>query len=110
MGEPAAESRVPRTMRSSRRLIKAIHDKARRTYGSPRVHEELKAQGHTHGEKRVARIMQEEGLRAKTPRRFRVTTDSNHAHPIAPERARSAVRGGRRSGARPRVDRATSRI
>lgn len=64
--------------------IKAIHGTSRRTYGSPRVHEELKAQGHQVGEKRVARIMQEDGLRAKTPRRFRVTTDSTHAHPIAP--------------------------
>lgn len=64
--------------------IKGIHGKSRRTYGSPRVHEELQAQGQHHGEKRVARIMQEEGLRAKAPRRFRVTTDANHAHPIAP--------------------------
>jgi putative transposase len=64
--------------------IKEIHDRSRRTYGSPRVNEELKAQGQQHGEKRVARIMQEEGLRAKAPRQFRVTTDSNHAHPIAP--------------------------
>jgi putative transposase len=64
--------------------IKGIHEKSRRTYGSPRVNEELKAQGQQHGEKRVARIMQEEGLRAKAPRRFQVTTDSNHMHPIAP--------------------------
>jgi len=64
--------------------ITIIYKKTRRRYGSPRVHEELKAQGHSHSEKRVARIMQEEGLRAKTPRRFRVTTDSNHAYPIAP--------------------------
>jgi transposase InsO family protein len=65
-------------------IITGIHAKSRRTYGSPRVHAELNAQGREHGEKRVARIMQEEGLRAKTPRRFRVTTDAQHAHPIAP--------------------------
>ena len=64
--------------------IKAIHRQSRRTYGSPRVHEELKAQGQPHGEKRIARIMREKGIRAKAPRRFRRTTDSNHAHPIAP--------------------------
>ena len=64
--------------------IKSIHEKSRRTYGSPRVHEELKAQGRQHGEKRVARLMREEGLRAKTSRRFQTTTDSNHAYPIAP--------------------------
>jgi transposase InsO family protein len=64
--------------------IKDIHDASRRTYGSPRVHEELKAQGQQHGAKRIARIMQEEGLRAKALRQFRVTTDSNHTHPVAP--------------------------
>lgn len=64
--------------------IKEIHRRSRRTYGSPRVHEELKADGKAHGEKRIARIMHAEGIRAKPPRRFRVTTDSNHVHPIAP--------------------------
>jgi transposase InsO family protein len=64
--------------------IKVIHDKSRRTYGSPRMVEALKAQGKRHSEKRVARIMREEGLRAKAPRYFQVTTDSKHAHPIAP--------------------------
>jgi transposase InsO family protein len=75
-----------RTMKDAElaETIKDIYVKSRRTYGSPRVHEELKAQGQQHGEKRVARIMREEGLRAKTPRRFQVTTDSNHPHPIAP--------------------------
>ncbi len=76
--------------------ITAIHRTSRRTYGSPRVHEELSDQGQHHGAKRVARIMREEGIRAKAPRRFRVTTDSNHAHPIAPNvlDRRFAVEGG----------------
>jgi len=64
--------------------IKRIHRQSRRRYGSPRVHEELKAEGQRHGEKRIARIMREHGIRAKAPRRFRVTTDSTHAHPVAP--------------------------
>jgi len=64
--------------------IKDIHRTSRQTYGSPRVHAALKAQGEPHGAKRVARIMREEGLRGKAPRRGRGTTDSNHAHPIAP--------------------------
>ena len=63
--------------------IKGIYEDSRETYGSPRAYEELKAQGQHHGEKRVARIMREEGLRAKTPRQFHATTDSNHADPIA---------------------------
>jgi putative transposase len=63
--------------------IKVIHQTSRRTYGSPRVHEELKAQGQRHGEKRVARIMRLEGLRAKQSRRFRRTTDSSRSPRLA---------------------------
>ena len=64
--------------------IRVIHATSRGTYGSPRVQEELKAQGKPHGVNRVARIMQGEGIRGKTKRRFVVTTDSTHAHPTAP--------------------------
>jgi transposase InsO family protein len=64
--------------------IRAVHRTSRRTYGSPRVHEELKAQGQRHGRKRIERLMRTRGIRAKATRRFRVTTDSKHAHPIAP--------------------------
>jgi transposase InsO family protein len=64
--------------------IRVVHETSRGTYGSPRVQEELKAQGQRHGRKRIARIMRRQGIRAKTVRRFRRTTDSNHAHPIAP--------------------------
>lgn len=64
--------------------IRAVHRASRRTYGSPRVQEELKAQGERHGRKRIARLMRTHGIRAKAVRRFRVTTDSKHAHPVAP--------------------------
>jgi putative transposase len=66
----------------SEAILKA-HRASRRTYGSPRVHQELKDQGIAVGEKRVARLMREAGIRAKQPRRFRVTTNSSHAHPLA---------------------------
>jgi transposase InsO family protein len=55
----------------------------RGTYGSPRVRDELVDQGFQIGRKRVARLMREMGLQGATPRKFRVTTDSNHSHPIA---------------------------
>ena len=55
----------------------------RGTYGSPRVRGELVDQGFEIGRKRVARLMREMGLQGVTPRRFRVTTDSDHDHPIA---------------------------
>lgn len=66
--------------------IRLLHGRTRhyRTYGSPRVHRELKASGIAVGEKRVARVMREGGIRAKQARRFRVTTNSSHAHPVAP--------------------------
>jgi transposase InsO family protein len=64
--------------------IREIHQASRRNYGSPRVHAELLAQGHACNRKTVAKCMQQAGIRAKTAKRFRVTTtDSNHAHPVA---------------------------
>lgn len=67
----------------SREILRA-HKKSRRTYGSPRVHRELKANGIAVGEKRVARLMRQGGIKGKQRRRFRVTTDSSHTHPVPP--------------------------
>jgi putative transposase len=64
--------------------VAAVHGRSRKTYGSPRVHAELQANGVRVGKKRVERLMRENGLQARRKRRFRKTTDSNHPHPIAP--------------------------
>ena len=53
-------------------------------YGAPRIQAELAKEGERVSRKRVARLMQESGLRAKTARKYKATTDSNHALPIAP--------------------------
>jgi putative transposase len=54
-------------------------------YGAPRVHRELRAQGTRVGPKRVARLMRTHGLVGRRRGRPRGhTTNSNHAHPIAP--------------------------
>jgi transposase InsO family protein len=64
--------------------IEKSYKASRRIYGSPRVFKDLKDLGLRVGEKRVARLMKESGLKAKTARRFRVTTNSEHEHPVAP--------------------------
>jgi transposase InsO family protein len=64
--------------------IRRIHADGRRRYGSPRVHAALQAEGQRVGRNRVARLMRRHGIRVRTKRRFRVTTDSKHAFPIAP--------------------------
>ena len=56
----------------------------RGSYGSPRVQSELVDQGFEIGRRRVARLMREMGLEGLSPRKFRVTTDSKHDEPIAP--------------------------
>jgi putative transposase len=54
------------------------------TYGSPRVTRELQDEGLEVGRRRTARLMRENGLKARQKRRFKRTTDSHHAFPIAP--------------------------
>lgn len=65
------------------RRIRVSHETSRGTYGSPRVHRDLERQGVRVGRKRVERLMRREGLRGRVRRRFRRTTDSNHALPVA---------------------------
>lgn len=64
--------------------IQATHTASRGTYGSPRVHRELVAQGSAVGRHRVARLMHQAGIKARSKRRFRKTTQSDHANPIVP--------------------------
>lgn len=63
--------------------IKAIHKGSRNTYGSPRVHRKLRAEGETCNQKRVARLMSDADIRAKQKRSFVATTDSKHSLPVA---------------------------
>jgi putative transposase len=67
--------------------IRRVHIAHRRRYGAPRIHATLRAEGYRAGRGRIERLMRRHGIRALTPRRFRVcTTDSQHDLPIAPNR------------------------
>jgi len=63
--------------------VRTIFQMSKGCYGSPRIHQELQAQGIRCSAKRVARLMQAHHLMAQVPRRFVVTTDSKHALPVA---------------------------
>jgi putative transposase len=63
--------------------IRVIHQESRATYGSPSIWDALIKQGHAVGEHRIARLMRVEGIRAKTVKKWRVTTDSDHTWPVA---------------------------
>ena len=63
--------------------IRAIHAEFHARYGSPRVHAELAARGQECCVNTVAKLMRDHGIRAKTARKFRCTTDSDHDLPVA---------------------------
>ncbi len=77
------ESPHARDDRRLRILVQASFDESRRCYGSPRVHRDLLEQGVRVSPKRVARLMQEEGLKARARKRFKLTTLSDHDQPVA---------------------------
>lgn len=63
----------------------AIHRQVKGEYGWPRMQKELQARGFRIGKERVRKLMQEHGIRAKTKRKFVITTDSRHKLPVAPD-------------------------
>ena len=63
--------------------IRAVAALVKERYGSPRIHAELKANGVACCVNTVAKLMHDNDIRAKTARKFKNTTDSNHALPVA---------------------------
>jgi putative transposase len=64
--------------------IRSAFARSNETYGSPRLTRELQDEGLHVGRRRTARLMRENGLKARQKRRFKRTTDSQHAFPVAP--------------------------
>jgi len=54
--------------------IRAAHEASKGRYGAPRIHAQLRRDGHRHGRKRIARLLRAAGLHGRTPRRFTRTT------------------------------------
>jgi putative transposase len=63
--------------------IRSAFARSNGTYGSPRLTRELQDEGLEVGRRRTARLMRENGLKARQKRRFKRTTDSHHAFPVA---------------------------
>jgi transposase InsO family protein len=66
--------------------IREIFRISKQSYGSRRVLEQLKRAGYDIGRFRVRSLTRKLGLRAKTPRRYKATTNSNHKYPVAANR------------------------
>ena len=77
------ESRRAKQNRTLLSIIRVLHRESRETYGSPGIWSALSKQGHAVGKQRVARLMRQAGLRAKTVKPWRATTQSNHRWPVA---------------------------
>lgn len=64
--------------------VAALHAASRRSYGRMRIVQSLRQQGVVVGHERVRKSLLRQGLRPVYKRPYRVTTDSQHARPIAP--------------------------
>jgi hypothetical protein len=77
------ESTHAREDRRLKVLVQASFAESKQRYGSPRIHEDLIEQDEQVSRKRVIRLMQEERLKARARKRFKVTTKSDHDQPVA---------------------------
>jgi transposase InsO family protein len=68
------------------RVVKACFERSQRRSGSPNIARDLHDAGERCNRKTVAASMRRQGLRAKAAKKFKVTTDSKHALPVAPNR------------------------
>ena len=76
-------SRRSRENRVLKNKIRVLHAASHGIYGAPKIHKDLINDGVQCGKNRVARIMRETGLRSRTKKKFKATTNSRHPFPIA---------------------------
>jgi putative transposase len=79
------KSRHRREDEQLQQRIKVLHERSRRTYGAPRIHEDLKAEGVKVGRKRVARLMRSADLVGVTRRKWVITTRRDRFARPAPD-------------------------
>ena len=77
---PSARAQRDAVLRTK---LHAFHAASRQRYGRPRLWKDLREDGEAISEKRVGRLMREEQIHGHVAKRFKHTTDSNHADPIA---------------------------
>jgi putative transposase len=63
---------------------KELFQKSKKSYGARRISNGLRKQGFNVGRHQAGSLMHRLELRVESRRRFKVTTDSKHDHPIAP--------------------------
>ena len=64
--------------------VRRIHSETRGSYGSRRMSRQLRDEGHDVGRCRARTLMRKAGVKFKSRKKFKRTTDSNHKLPIAP--------------------------
>ena len=78
------ESRRSRENQALEAKIRVLHSASHGIYGAPRIHQDLIDDGIRCGKNRVARIMRKAGIRSRTKKKFKATTNSRHSFPVAP--------------------------
>ena len=63
--------------------VKEIFKESKDSYGSRRILKKLQSEGHQIGRYKVRRLMRDLSLKPKSPKRYKVTTDSHHSFPVA---------------------------
>ena len=79
LGRPVSKRAKENEMLKEKIIM--FHCGSRCTYGSPRIHKDMRQAGYPVSENRVARLMRLQDIRGKAKRKFKTTTTSKHTRP-----------------------------